>query len=213
MLTVKSFVFSPVQENTYIVFNENKNAIIFDPGCYFTEEQRTLGAFISDNNLKVTKLINTHCHLDHVFGNRWVHQNYKQELFIHAEEEKMLAMAPTSGINWGLTFDNYTGPLHFIEEGETISIDNDTFTVLLTPGHSPGSLSFYCKEDGFVISGDVLFKGSIGRTDLPFGNFEILYNSIHQKLFTLPDKTIVYSGHGEPTTIGVEKRSNPYVKA
>lgn len=212
MLTVKSFVFSPIQENTYVVYNENKHAIIFDPGCYFSEEQRKLQEFITENELKVVQLINTHCHLDHVFGNKWVYETFGTALHIHPEEEKMLAFAPQSGMKWGLPFDNYKGELHFINEGDTISLDNDSLTIILTPGHSSGSLSFYSKNDGFVISGDVLFEQSIGRTDLPFGDMNTLISSIKTKLFTLPDDTIVYSGHGNKTTIAKEKLNNPYLK-
>ncbi|MFP5039521.1 MBL fold metallo-hydrolase [Parasediminibacterium sp. JCM 36343] len=212
MLTVHSFVFSPVQENTYIVYNQHGNAIIIDPGCYFSEEQQKLQAFIESKGLKVKQLINTHCHLDHVFGNKWVHKVYGTELHIHPDEEKLLAFAPQSGMKWGLPFDNYTGPLHFLNEGDTIFLDEDKLQVLLTPGHSPGSISFYCEAQHFVISGDVLFQRSIGRTDLPGGNLETLINSIRTKLFTLPDETIVYNGHGNATTIGSEKKQNPYLQ-
>ncbi len=211
MLTIQSFTFNPASENTYILFNETGSAVIIDPGCYFTNEQHALQLFIELNDIKVIQLINTHCHLDHVFGLKWVYENYELEPFIHAEEKKVLEDTPQSASRWGLTIDNYSGNLHFIEEGDIIHIGNDQLTVLYTPGHSPGSVSFYCKEQGFIISGDVLFKESVGRTDLEGGNHQTLLNSIRTKLFTLPDETIVYCGHGPATTVAHEKQYNPYL--
>ena len=212
MLTVQSFTFNPASENTYVVYNEKGNAIIIDPGCYFSEEQRTLQTFIETKKLTPVQLINTHCHLDHVFGNKWVYKTYGLELHLHPQEKQVLDCAPQSAQRWGLSTDNYTGPLHFIEEDTVIFLDDDQFSVLLTPGHSPGSLSFYCEKQGFVISGDVLFKESIGRTDLPGGDFDTLITSIQTKLFTLPPTTLVYNGHGSTTTIGHEIKNNPYLR-
>ena len=213
MLTVHSFVFNPASENTYVVYNEKGNAIIIDPGCYFTEEQRKLQSFIETKKLKVIQLINTHCHLDHIFGNKWVHKTYGVELYMHHLDKVIMDSAPISAQKWGLAIDNYTGPLHFIDEGDIISIDDDKFSLLLTPGHTPGSLSFYCEKQNFVISGDVLFRESIGRTDFPGGNHETLLHSIRTKLFTLPPETLVYNGHGSTTTIGHEIKHNPYLQA
>ena len=213
MLTVQSFVFNPASENTYLVYNEKGNAVIIDPGCYFTEEERKLQSFIETKKLNVIQLINTHCHLDHVFGNKWVHKTYGLELYIHPQEKQVLDFAPQSAQRWGLAIDNYKGPIHYIDEGDIISIDEDQFSILLTPGHSPGSISFYCEKQNFVISGDVLFKESIGRTDLPGGDFDTLITSIRTKLFTLPEATIVYNGHGSTTTIGHEIKLNPYLQA
>ena len=212
MLHVHAFTFNPVQENTYIVYNNNGNAIIIDPGCYFTAEQETLQSFLTTNGLTVVQLINTHCHLDHVFGNKWAAETFNVPLYIHQEEEKMLAYAPQSGIKWGLPFDNYTGPLHFLKQNDVVYLDEDELIVLETPGHSPGSLSFYAKNEQFVIAGDALFNGSIGRTDLPFANHQQLLDSIRAQLFTLPDAVKVYSGHGRVTTIGYEKRNNPHLQ-
>ncbi|MFT3979871.1 MAG: MBL fold metallo-hydrolase [Ferruginibacter sp.] len=211
MLQVKSFVFSPVQENTYIIYNELKNAIIIDPGCYFDEEKETLSGFIDKMNLTPKMLLNTHCHLDHVFGNKYVAEKYQLKLRIHEGEKVVLDDAPMRGLMFNLPFDNYTGPINYIKDEEIISLDEDILRSLLTPGHSPASLSFYCEKDGFVISGDTLFRQSIGRTDLPGGNFDTLIGSIRNKLFTLPDTTKVYSGHGPETTTGFEKRNNPYL--
>lgn len=212
MLTVKSFEFSPIQENTYILYNEFNNAIIIDPGCYFDDEKETLAGFIDKMGLTPKMLLNTHCHLDHVFGDKFVAEKYGLTLHIHEGEQKVLEFAPASGLMYNLPFDNYTGALDFINEGELISLDNDVLKVLYTPGHSPASLSFYNEKDGFVIAGDVLFRQSIGRTDLPGGDYETLLESIRSQLLVLPDETKVYSGHGPETTVGYERRNNPFLQ-
>ncbi len=211
MLTIQSFTFNPASENTYIIFNETGAAIIIDPGCYAENERHALQLFIELNDLNVVQLINTHCHLDHVFGLKWASEYYDLEPFIHIEDKRTLEFAPQSALRWGLSMDNYTGNVQLLAEGDEIHIGDDKLTVLHTPGHSPGSISFYCEAQGFVISGDVLFKESIGRTDLPEGNHHQLIRSIQTKLFTLPDDTVVYNGHGNTTTIGHEKQYNPYL--
>jgi glyoxylase-like metal-dependent hydrolase (beta-lactamase superfamily II) len=212
MLSVQCFTFNPVGENTYIIYNDQKDCCIIDPGCYFASEELTLKEFIQNNGLNPVYLLNTHCHLDHIFGNRFVYQSFGLELHLHPREERVLQFGPQSGQMWGLPFQNYEGPLHFLNEGDMVQLGDDQLQVLLTPGHSPGSISFYSKKDGFVISGDVLFNGSIGRTDLPGGDFAVLEQSIREKLYSLPKETVVYSGHGAKTTIGDEMRSNPFVK-
>lgn len=212
MIKIDFFTFSPIAENTYILSNEQGDAFIIDPGCYFSNEERELENFISSSKLNPVKLLNTHCHLDHVFGNDWVYKNYNLELHLHPEEKKMLELAPASGNMYGLPFKNYKGPLHFINDNEKLFLSDDEFEIILVPGHSPGSLCFYCPKQNFLIGGDVLFYESIGRTDLPFGNHEQLLKNIKEKLFLLPDETIVYPGHGEPTTIGHEKKYNPFLK-
>ena len=212
MLTIKCFQFSPIQENTYLLYNEFNNCIIIDPGCYFEEEREILAQYILSNRLKPQILLNTHCHLDHVFGNKFIAETYQLIPQIHSNEKQVLDYAPTSGLMYNMPFDNYTGPLKYIEAGEKIQLDNDELISIFTPGHSPGSLSFYCKSQHFVIGGDVLFHRSIGRTDLPGGNLDTLISSIKNELFLLPDETIVYSGHGEKTNIGDEKMENPFLR-
>jgi hydroxyacylglutathione hydrolase len=212
MLTVKAFSFNPVQENTYILYNEKKECCIIDPGCYFPEEEDKLKSFIDKNALTPLLLLNTHCHLDHVFGNKFVHDQWGLLLHIHEREKPVLDMAPAAGEQWQLSFENYTGNLVFIEEGSTINIGDDELEIRFTPGHSPGHVCFYNEAEGFAVSGDVLFKGSIGRTDLPGGDFDTLINSIQTQLFTMPDDTKIFSGHGPMTSVGVEKMNNPFVK-
>jgi len=211
MFYIKSFEFSPIQENTYILYNEFNNCLFIDPGCYFEEEQGQLALFVEKNGLHPSLLLNTHCHLDHVFGNKFIAEKYHLELHLHEGEVPVLNFAPTSGLMYNLPFDNYLGKFHFLKDGDTIRLGEDELSVLFTPGHSPASISFYCKAQGFLISGDVLFRQSIGRTDLPGGNYDTLISSIKEKLLVLPEETVVYSGHGTPTTIGFEKRNNPYL--
>lgn len=211
MIYVHFFTFSPIQENTYVLWNEKNEALIIDPGNYFTAENETLKNFISQKALKPVQLLNTHCHLDHVFGNKFVAETYKLELFIHPLEEKLLEFAPASAMQFGLGFSNYKGPLHFLNESNTIKLGSDELTVIHAPGHSPGSICFYCKAQNFLIGGDVLFYESIGRTDLPGGNHEQLLRSIREKIFTLPGETVVRPGHGPQTTIAHEKMYNPFV--
>jgi len=211
MFLVKVFTFSPVQENTYLLYNEQKHCIIIDPGCYFDKEREELASFIDLHALIPKLLLNTHCHLDHVFGNNWVSEKYGLILHLHEKEKPVLDYAPTSGLMWNLPFDNYRGELKYLREHDKLKLGDDELEVIFTPGHSPGSVVYYCREQQFVIGGDVLFRMSIGRTDLPGGNHEQLIASIKDRLFLLPDETIVYPGHGEPTTIGFEKAHNPFV--
>ena len=211
MLTVKSFTFSPVQENTYVLYNEQKQCCIIDPGCYFPAERDELKTGIEKTGLKPVLLLNTHCHLDHVFGNKYVAEKYGLKLHINAKEKQLLDLAPASGLMYNLPFDNYMGAIEYLPDTGKILFEEAELQIIFTPGHSPGHLSFYHKEAGFVISGDALFNRSIGRTDLPGGDFDTLVNSIRKNLFVLPTETIVYSGHGPVTTIGEEKRENPFL--
>lgn len=212
MFQVKSFVFSPIHENTYVLYNDSVDCIIIDPGCYFDEEKNVLKDFIEKNGLQPKLLLNTHCHLDHVFGNKFVAETYGLTLHLHENEKAVLAYAPTSGLVWNMPFDNYQGDVILLKEGDKIHLGEDELSVIEAPGHSPGHICFYCEKQHFIIGGDVLFERSIGRTDLPGGNFETLIRNIRTKLFVLPDETVVYSGHGDVTTIGKEKKYNPYLQ-
>lgn len=212
MLTVRTFIFNPVQENSYVLYNEKRLCCIIDPGCYFEKERQELKAFIDEERLNPVLLLNTHCHLDHVFGNKFIYDTWGLKLHIHEKEKPVLDFAPASAEMWGLPFENYSGQLAFINENSPIKIGDDTLEIRFTPGHSPGHVCFYDEADGFAISGDVLFNSSIGRTDLPGGDFDTLINSIQTQLFTMPDETKIYSGHGPMTTVGLEKMNNPFVK-
>jgi glyoxylase-like metal-dependent hydrolase (beta-lactamase superfamily II) len=211
MLKVNSFVFSPIQENTYLLYNEFNDCLIIDPGCYFPEEQDELKGFITQSNLIPRMLLNTHCHLDHVFGNKFVAETWGLTLNLHQKEKKLLDYAPTSGLMYNMPFDNYAGDYIYLKEGDIVKLGADELAVIEAPGHSPGHICFYCAKQNFIISGDVLFNRSIGRTDLPGGNHQALLKNIREKLFVLPDETVVYSGHGPETTIGEEKKYNPFL--
>ena len=211
MLQIQSFIFSPIQENTYILYNELKECIIIDPGSYFDEEKDAMKTFIEQKQLVPKMLLNTHSHLDHVFGNKFIAETYGLQLQLHEKEKAVLEFAPVSGLKYNMPFDNYTGELIFLKEGDKIILGTDELEIFETPGHSPGHIVFYCRKQNFVISGDVLFQRSVGRTDLPGGSHQTLLNSINKKLLVLPDETTVYSGHGAVTTIGEEKKYNPFL--
>jgi glyoxylase-like metal-dependent hydrolase (beta-lactamase superfamily II) len=194
------------------LYDETKECIIIDPGCYTSNEQKRLEAFIAKEELKPIRLINTHCHLDHICGNAFVSQKYGLDLEAHEGEQVVLDASVDHGKMYGFVFEPSPNIMHTIQEGDEIKFGNSTLKTLFTPGHSPASISFYCEQDNFVIAGDVLFFMSIGRTDLPGGNHDLLLQSIREKLFTLPDETIVYNGHGQKTQIAFEKLNNPFFK-
>lgn len=212
MARVVRFTFNPFQENTYLVIDQTKQCALFDPGCASAAERDELARYIDAEELQPVRLINTHCHVDHIFGNAFVARRYGLELEIHRRELPVLQAAPASAQLFGIDYrEELLEPERFLEEGQEVVFGNTRLQVLLTPGHSPGSLSFYCAEDGFLISGDVLFQGSIGRTDLPGGDMATLLHSIREKLLPLGDEVVVHSGHGPDTTLGQERRSNPFL--
>ena len=212
MLSVQSFAFNPFQENTYVLYNEFKECIIIDPGMYNASEEAMLTQYLIANQLTPKLLLNTHCHIDHILGNYFCFQKYNLITQCHADEMQVLAMGQATANVYELRYTNAPTPVQFIADNEIIKFGNDTLQALFTPGHSPGSLSFYSAENNFVISGDVLFYQSIGRSDLPGGNFKTLMQSIKTRLFTLPEETKVYSGHGPATIVGHEKVYNPFVE-
>jgi len=214
MTEVHSFVFSPFSENTYIIYDDTKECIIIDPGCYSVTERKLLSNFITNNQLKPVRLINTHCHIDHVFGNRYVAETYHLPLEIHEGEIPVLESVAMVAQMYGIPNVQQSpdpDPKKFIKDGDIIKFGNTELEVLFTPGHSPASISFYCKKGAFVIGGDVLFQGSIGRTDLPGGDYDTLMQSIFNKFLTLPNETVVYSGHGHPTSIRSERKANGFI--
>ena len=213
MTLVANFTFNPFQENTYILYDDTKECVIIDPGCYTSVEKEQLQQFITDGGLKPVRLINTHCHIDHVFGNKFISEKYGLTLETHEGELPVLEMLPKVCEMYGIPNVELSPlPGKYIEENDIIEFGNSSMKALFTPGHSPASLSFYCEESNFVIAGDVLFQGSIGRTDLPGGDFNTLINSIKEKLFPLENDVRVYAGHGPATTIGYEKANNPFLK-
>jgi glyoxylase-like metal-dependent hydrolase (beta-lactamase superfamily II) len=212
-LHLKWFTFNPFSENTYILYGDNKDCIIFDPGCSNQQEEETLVQFIEDKKLKPIKLILTHAHIDHVLGVRFITQKFKLRLEMHLKDLPVYESAANIAKMYGIPYLQGPQPSIFLDENSEIEIDGQTLEILHTPGHSPGSICFYSKSNHFIISGDVLFNGSIGRTDLPGGNFDTLSDSIKTKLYTLPENTRVFSGHGESTLIGDEKIHNPFIKA
>jgi hydroxyacylglutathione hydrolase len=210
MIQLQSFVFNPFQENTYVLYDETRACVVIDPGCYEPDENYELESFISDNNLDVKLLLNTHCHVDHVLGNYFVKEKYKVKLLINRLEEPVLKAVKVYAPNYGLFKYQDSTADDFLAEGDTIKFGNQLLKVLFVPGHSPGHIAFLHSETEILIGGDVLFYNSIGRTDLPGGNYNTLISSIHEKLFSLPDSVKVYPGHGPETTIGFEKRTNPF---
>ena len=212
MLYIKSFAFNPFSENTYIVFNENKNAFIIDPGDFSEVENNILNQFIVDNELKVQNILLTHAHIDHVLGLQKAFDKYKVPILMHELEKEILDRNPMDANRFGFFFKPFEGEISYLNENEIISVDEDEFKILHVPGHSPGHIAFYSEAQKFIISGDVLFEGSIGRTDLYKGDAQELLKSIREKLFVLEDETKVYNGHGNPTTVGFEKSCNPFFK-
>jgi hydroxyacylglutathione hydrolase len=210
MITVTSFVNNPYQENTYILADETGICVIIDPGMYTAAEQNELVSFITVNNLTPELLLNTHCHIDHVLGNKFVFDNYGLNPHFHRGELPLLQSIPSYAPQQGIRYEISPEPESFLPESGSITFGNSILELIFAPGHSPAHLCFYNEENNILIGGDVLFNGSIGRTDLPGGNYETLISSIRNSLFTLPDQTVVYPGHGPATTIGHEKQYNPF---
>jgi len=212
MLNVVFFTFNPFDENTYLISNEKKQCWIADPGMYGEQEQQELIQYINDKQLTPQAIINTHAHLDHIFGAQTLIDKYSLPFGLHKQEQFILDRARESAAMFGIDFGAVPKATFYIEEGKPLMLGDDALEVRFTPGHSPGSVSFYYAPGNWVIGGDVLFSGSIGRTDLPGGNFDTLISSIRTQLFTLPDNTQVLSGHGPATHIGEEKKYNPFLK-
>lgn len=210
MLQVKKFTFNPFAENTYVAYDHTRECVVIDPGCYEKEEEAELVTFITSNNLTVKQVINTHCHIDHVLGNAFLKRKFNVPLLIPALEDSLLRAVRSYAGNYGFQQYQDSTPDELIHEDYILTVGEQKLTTLFVPGHSPGHIAFYHHADKILIAGDVLFYNSIGRTDLPGGNYDTLIESIHKKLFVLPDEVTVYCGHGPETTIGFEKRTNPF---
>ncbi len=209
-MNIYRFVFSPIEVNTYILADESGDCAIIDCGCYDRQESDRLDDLIKSKKIKPVLLLNTHCHLDHIFGNRFVLGRYNLKPFSHEDDEMNRKDAVQHAMLFGMSMDDPPEPAGFLTDNQTITFGSTELLALHVPGHSSGSLAFYSKENGCVFTGDALFAGSIGRTDLPGGDYDTLIKSITEKLFVLPPETVVYPGHGNETTIGKEMKSNPF---
>jgi glyoxylase-like metal-dependent hydrolase (beta-lactamase superfamily II) len=211
-MQIRAFTFNPFSENTYVLYDETGEAVLVDPGCAFPEEEKELQNFILDNKLTVKKILLTHAHIDHVLGCDFVAKSFGVGVLMHKDDLFLLQRASDIGKMYGVSVAEPPMPEGFMSHGDAFSFGNSTLEVRFTPGHSPGSISFIHLDSRSVFSGDVLFSGSVGRTDLPGGNMDVLLESVRNQLFSLPDDFVVFSGHGPVTNIGTEKRQNPFFK-
>lgn len=212
MLHIQGFVFNFASENTYVLYNDHKKAWLFDPGNMNEKETEALENFISENELTVEKILLTHAHIDHILGLQKAFDRYKVPVRMHEEDQIILDQFQASGMRFGVSLEPINVDIEYINEGDELDFDGEKFKIYHVPGHSPGSIVFHNETQKFMISGDVLFEGSIGRTDLYKGNYEQLIEGIKNKLFILDDETQVLSGHGNPTSIGFEKTHNPFFR-
>jgi hydroxyacylglutathione hydrolase len=211
MLSIEPLVFNSFQVNTYLIRNEKGDCMVIDPAFYSPDEIKSFDRYITSKGLTVIGQLNTHCHVDHVLGVKHMQTTYKCPLRAHPDELSLLHNAHLKGEVFGLQVEALSGIDKPISDGEIIAVGEDSLRAILVPGHSPGSLSFYAAEAEFVVTGDALFQGSIGRTDLPGGDYDTLLSSIRNRLLTLPPETTVYPGHGDPSTIGEEALNNPFL--
>ncbi|MCD6354407.1 MAG: MBL fold metallo-hydrolase [Prolixibacteraceae bacterium] len=211
MINIEKFIVNPLRENSFVISDETGECILVDPGFYFPEEHDELKEYIAANNLKPVKIINTHGHFDHVMGVEFVRHEYEIPFCIHREDLFWVEEAQQQGRLFGFEMQPVGPPDVFIDENEAVKFGNTELKVIHVPGHSPGHLVFFGKKENILIAGDVLFYGSIGRTDLPGGNYDQLISNIKNKLFLLPDNTKVFCGHGPGTTLGFEKTGNPFL--
>jgi glyoxylase-like metal-dependent hydrolase (beta-lactamase superfamily II) len=214
MLKIQKFTFNPFTENTYLVWCDEKNeAAVVDPGCFDQNEEAVLKTFIDKSNLIVKYLLNTHCHIDHVLGNNFIKETFNPEYFVPEKDIVLLEYFQKQCETVGIKAAKPQIPDKFITEDLNIEIGNIQVKFLFTPGHTPGEFCFYFESEKKCITGDVLFKGSIGRTDLWGGDFNTLMDSIKTKLLSLDDDVVIYPGHGEDSSIGIERNGNPFLKS
>jgi len=210
---IQAFEFSPFSENTYVIADDaTRDAVIIDPGCYEQAEKEALSQFITNNQLTVRHLLLTHAHLDHVFGVAYVKRKYNVKAYLHELDQMVYNDVPTRCAVFGLRGYEPSEIDAHLTEGDQIKFGSIVLDVVFVPGHAPGHVAYINHAERYIVGGDVLFQRSIGRTDFPYSNHADLVNSIRTEFYTLPDDYTVYAGHGEPTTIGQEKRSNPFVR-
>jgi len=212
MIQLQKFTFNSFMVNTWLLYDETGDCIIIDAACYDVAEQQEIKDFLTKHNLKLVRNLNTHCHVDHVLGNPFIANLYQIFPEYHADSLPFFNTIREIGSSFGYNIGTLPRPARFLEDDETIHWGNSSLKVLFTPGHAAGSVCFYNENQGFVITGDVLFKDTIGRTDLPSGDFDQLMKSIKTRLFTLPPNTIVYPGHGPETEIGYEMENNMFIR-
>ncbi len=212
MLVIKKFIFNPFSENTYLIWDEETyDAIVIDPGCIDPFEENLFSDYIRDTELDIKFMINTHCHIDHIMGTKFIKEKYNPVYLVPEEDLPLLQNAAKQGAAFGIEVNNPPHPDKFINEDLKLKLGNSEFQFLFTPGHSPGEYCIYFKEEKFCLTGDVLFQAGVGRTDLWGADYETLMKSITNKLLTLDDEVVIYPGHGEKSSIGVEKKENPFI--
>lgn len=211
-MNVKTLVFNPFQENTYIVWSKSGECAIIDPGMMYRNEYQAISAFIEEKGLTPTHLLNTHMHIDHVAGNEYISNKYGLVAEGNVEDNFLAERVKEQAQMFGVPYSGNNVTIgKNLSENDIIKIGDELLKVIKIPGHSKGHIAFYSEKDGLIFTGDALFQLSIGRTDLPTGNYNQLLTSIDTKLMTLPDETVVYPGHGNKTTIGFEREHNPYI--
>ncbi|MCW5907639.1 MAG: MBL fold metallo-hydrolase [Chitinophagales bacterium] len=212
MLKIRQLTFNPFMENTYVVADETNECVIIDAGCHNEKERQQLKQTIEANGFKPVRLLNTHCHIDHFPGNKFVCDTYNLLPEFHEIELLVMKGAMDYQSFFGMKLEESPAPKNYLKEGDEVCFGNTTFKVLFVPGHSPGHLAFYSEADKAIFSGDVLFRGSVGRYDIPGADGKVLFKSLTEKMMTLPDEVTVYSGHGPNTTIGEERTANPFLQ-
>lgn len=211
MIQIHQLTFGPFSENTYLISDSDKNAIVVDPGMYYPEENTRFFEYINNHQLSLNRMILTHAHLDHVFGVNWVNETYGLSPEVHLDDKVMYDNAVAVATQYGLQMKALVPPIVGLESGSSFEFGGVKFEVAHASGHSPGSVCFYCEAESILIAGDVIFQGSIGRTDLPGGDFDTLISSIKRQVLTLPDDVTIYSGHGPITNVGRERITNPFL--
>jgi hydroxyacylglutathione hydrolase len=211
MIHIEKFVVNPLQENSFVISDETGECIFVDPGFFYSDEHDEIKTYIAENQLRPLQITNTHCHFDHIMGVEFIRKSYNIPFSAHTNDSFWIEKATDQGHMFGFEVKPVRPIDSFLNENEQLKFGNSVFEIIHIPGHSPGHVVFYNMENGILIAGDVLFYGSIGRTDLPGGNYEALISNIKNKLFKLPDETKVYCGHGPETTLGFEKSTNPFL--